>query len=87
MRTVFEYKNVEDTAITLPVYDFKTDKWLDTEIILRRTLLGAMHPGVKLVVGQVPTPSQLGNKKDQINSYITKIKSGIEMEGLSLIHI
>ena len=82
MRTVFEYKNVEDTAITLPVYDFKTDKWLDSEIVLRRTLLGAMHPGVKLVVGKVPTPSELGNKKDQINSYITKIKSGIEMDGL-----
>ena len=82
MRTVFEYKNVEDTAITLPVYDFKTNKWLDSEIVLRRTLLGAMHPGVKLVVGQVPTPSELGNKKDQINSYITKIKSGIEMDGL-----
>jgi hypothetical protein len=82
MRTVFEYKNVENTAITLPVYDFKKDDWLDSEIILRRTLLGAMHPGVKLVVGQVPTPSQLGNKKELIQNYITKIKSGIKMEGL-----
>jgi hypothetical protein len=83
MKVEFRYKTHKETEIVLPVWDFRVNNWKDTEpVVLRKTLLGAMHPGVEMCIGEVPTISEIesnqrnGSDESQ-DMYIERMKKGI----------
>ena len=70
-KAVFTYKTHNETSIVLPLYDFKKEAYIEGgERIFRKTLLGAIHPGVSLVLGKVPTQTELNNDEKEIKKYV-----------------
>ncbi len=83
MKTKFWYTTHKDTSISLPVWDFRRDNWKDVEpVVLRKTMLGAMHPGIEMCIGEVPTITEIeenvrNGSQENVDYYIEKMKQGI----------
>ena len=76
--TSFTYVNHNDTSIELPLYNFKRGNFSDEIVTFRKTLFGAMHPGVSAIVGEVPTASELKNNQKNIDKYVKLMQDGIK---------
>lgn len=76
--STIQYITHNDTKIELPLYNFKDGAFTDDIVTFRKTLFGAMHPGVGAIVGEVPTATELNNKKKDIDGYVKLMQDGIE---------
>lgn len=83
MKTSFEFFDHANNELVLPMYSFSSQKWLE-EIKYKNTLLGAMHPGLPICLGKVPTRRELKEDEAKINRYIQLIREGIELGGEKL---
>lgn len=83
MKTKFEFFDHANNELVLPMYSFKTEKWLQ-EVKYKNTLLGAMHPGLRICLGKVPTRRELKENETEINRYIKLMRKGIELGGETL---
>ena len=84
MRTKFEFYNHANNELLLPIYSFKKGEWLDEPITYRNTLLGAMHPGIPMCLGKVPTLRELKGDEAEMERYIKLMRKGIKLGDLTL---
>ena len=83
MKTSIEFFDHANNEIVLPMYSFSSKDWLE-EVKYKNTLIGAMHPGIPMCLGKVPTRRELKENEAEINRYIKLIRGGIELGGEKL---